>query len=332
MPGNLFKKAALLISMIGLVSMFDVDASTPIHWSADQVSALAESLRKQESFPTKIDNETTLTNITSEGLTLIYWYKTTVDLPPNMPIVQNMLKTADKNVICRDPDFVELFNVNGVMLRRVYQTPKDVKIIVNLGKGDCRTIDKANQKSVQLSRPYDGPPRMYLEKSGIQKSIYTNLPSLMEWTIWDDYGMKIVKYEMMGEGSGNKNIVLLRRQNGVVEPQTVLQVSLSDGSYKKTPYKAGEIIRRLDGDAQGFMAEQLMLRSGFWERSNETKQVEGRTCHVWRSIVSEGLTQCTWQGLILETANASGLYKTTIGLELKSVNPRYFDVPGLLRP
>lgn len=179
--------------------------------------------------------------------------------------------------------------------------------------------------------------KLYGVKSGVfevqvDTKFHDKLTRTREVLVWDDWGLKIAKYEFAPEG-GTKTIVFYKSGSDRLILDKAYLVQLSDMSFEEVVTVGKDLLDKMTEEDQKKPAEAFLRLSGS-EKSEETKEWDGRVCEVW--VHPKGNKNCIWNGIRLYK-NIKGLDIYTSDKEPKSlyegeVDPENFEVPGLPTP
>lgn len=190
-------------------------------------------------------------------------------------------------------------------------------------------------------------PKMYQEKSGYVRSVITqsfskdNPSTLTETLFWDNWGMKIAKYQIVDKtGRGTKTVIRLTADNtqeNLIAVDEVALVQLPSGEFKSIDYRAVDIMNTFSREEKQDMATTFIRSSGQWVETDQKKVVAGQTCTVWHLKANDAHTNCIWRGIILETimgAPGSSFLseKKTSEIKVQAIDSAYFEIPGRIEP
>jgi len=188
------------------------------------------------------------------------------------------------------------------------------------------------------------PPKMYQEKSGVVTSVITigfkePFSTITEVLVWDDWGMRIAKYQTNNETQeGTKTVIRLKADSSdsykLALDQAAL-INLPSGEHKPVPYRAIDTMNSFNAKEKQDMATAFIRSSGMFEETSKQKNIAGHSCKLWQVETNPKHTNCIWQGIILETNQSAGgmrNHKKAVDVKLEEVDSQHFEVPGLLKP
>lgn len=191
----------------------------------------------------------------------------------------------------------------------------------------------------------DFQPKMYQQKAGYVRSTISigfskeNTSTVSEIFVWDDWGMKIAKYQTDNKtGRSTKTVIRLTIKQGqsdqiVVEDAAL--VELPSGEYKSIPYPALKVMNSFTREEKQDMATNFILAFGLFSETDEKRSIAGQSCRIWRAKTNNNHTNCLWHGIIIETymvTDAFSSVKEAIQVKIQEVDSKHFEIPGWLKP